>query len=121
VNDINVLLYSNENLLNVGIKSLITRDRNLVLTTLKGSMLKEFIETAFQLQPDVIIVEQGLLLENSELLNHLLKGLKDPRVITLDEEHNILQVYTRQEVLIQQASDLIDIIRSNNHSPPVGL
>jgi DNA-binding NarL/FixJ family response regulator len=115
LNDINVLLYSSENLLDIGIRSLISTDKNLVLTILRACTVTELIETANHLQPDVVIVEQGLLLNHSELLNHLLKGLKDSRVITLDQEHNLLHLYSRQEIFIQQASDLVDVIRSNLH------
>jgi DNA-binding NarL/FixJ family response regulator len=117
--NINVLLFPDENLLTAGIRSMISNESDLNITILQAQTVKEFIEKAIQAQPEVIIVEHELLAQNSGLLNQLLKNLRDIRLITLDDTRNTLHVYTHRDISIQQASDLVTIIRSNTCSTPL--
>jgi hypothetical protein len=108
-----VLLYSKGNLLDLSVRNLISSDQDLRLTVLNSVGFEELIETSSRLRPDVIVLPQGALAENSGLLNRLLKSSpQNSQIITLDDEQNIFHVYSRHEVTIQQSSDLMQVIRS---------
>jgi hypothetical protein len=108
-----VLLYSNETLFEAGVSSIIASDQNLDLTIVKATGMAELIKVTQELQPQVILIEQCLLDTQFDLFGQLLlMDLKDSRVITLDQNHNLLHVYTSCDISIQQASDLIEVIRS---------
>jgi len=108
-----VLLYSNGNLLDLSVRNLISNDQDLQLTVLNSVGFEQLVETSSRLKPDVIVLPQEVLAENSGLLNRLLKsGQQNSQIITLDDEQNIFHVYSRHEVMIQQSSDLMQVIRS---------
>jgi hypothetical protein len=115
----NILLYLSESLLDCGVYSLIAADQNKKLTVLKDSSLDELINTADQIKPDVIILEQRSLSSYSGLLNRLLKGRKNTKVITFDEDQNLLHVYSSHEVSVEKASDLLSILSPNNFNSSI--
>ena len=109
-----VLLFSSDTLLSSAIRCLISGDQELELIALSSENLAELVTASRKLKPDVIILEQSLLASYSGLLNRLLKGERDSRVITLDENQNILHVYSGHEVSVERSSDLLAILHSNN-------
>ena len=109
-----ILLFSSESLLGSAIRCLLSSDQELELTAVESEDLGELVGVSRKLKPDVIILEQSLLASYSGLLNRLLGGGKKSRVITLDENQNILHVYSGHEVALERSSDLLSILHSNN-------
>ena len=109
-----ILLFSSDTLLSSAIHCLILGDQELEVISLPSEDLGRLVSATRELKPDAVILEQKLLTAYSGLLNHLLKGETKTRVITLDEDQNILHVYSGHRVSVEQSSDLLSILHSNN-------
>ena len=81
--------------------------------------VKDLFKTYRESQPDVIVVEQSLLRTQANFLNEMLDKMHSLCLITLDQDHNLMHVFTHHDISIKQASDLIDVILSHlKHSTP---
>ena len=63
-------------------------------------------------QPDIVIINQAC---NADLTNLPLQLLQDHpaiKVITIGLENNVMDVYSKQKVLVKQAADLITVIEN---------
>lgn len=109
-----VLLFSSESLLGSAIRCLLSSDQQLEVTIVESDDLGELVGVSRKLKPDVVILEQNLLASYSGLLNRLLGGGGKSRVITLEENQNILHIYSGHEVSLERSSDLLTILHSNN-------
>jgi len=67
-------------------------------------------------RPDVVILCQEKGDEDSVLLLRLMNEQYCPKVITLNLENNLMQVYSKQDVIIQGATDLLSVINADFHS-----
>lgn len=111
-----VILYSNETVLDSGISTMINNSQEMSLTVIPANDIDHLVRISQGIQPDVVLIENSILTQHKNLLYQLLDGIKDLRVITLDQYQNLLHVYTRHDVSVQRASDLIVAIRSRiNH------
>jgi hypothetical protein len=106
-----VLLCSSETVLDMGVSSVLAADGEFQLTIAPATDIQDFLSTSAELQPDVIIFEHNFLETQNGLLTGLLNSLDHSRVITIDQNLNLLYVYTRQGIQVQNASDLIKAIR----------
>jgi chemotaxis response regulator CheB len=111
-----ILLFAPDTLLGSAVSSLISDDQELELTSLPETDPARLISVSQALKPDVIILEQRILASKSGLLKGLLNGRKDFKVIAFDERENTLHVYSSHDVSLEQASDLLSILHSNNHN-----
>lgn len=107
-----VILYSNETVLDSGVSTMIARDRGMELTIVYARDFEHLVELSEVICPNVILIDQSTLSHHNNLLHELLDRIENLRVITLDQHQNLLHVYTRHDVTILQASDLIQVIRS---------
>ena len=107
-----MILYSNETVLNSGISAMIENTQEMSLTVVPASDIDHLVKISQGIQPDVVLIENSILTLHKNLLYQLLDGIKDLRVITLDQYQNLLHVYTRHDVSVKRASDLILAIRS---------
>jgi hypothetical protein len=113
----NVLFYSNQTIFEEGISNLISNEKGIRLTVLQASDVNDLFEASRDYQPEVIIVEQSLLGTQVNFLSEMLERMHSSCLITLDQDHNLMHVFTHDDVSISQASDLIDVILSHvNHS-----
>lgn len=67
-------------------------------------------------KPDVVILCQEKGDEDSVLLLRLMNERYCPKVITLNLENNLMQVYSKQDVVIQGVKDLLSVIDVDFHS-----
>lgn len=116
-----VILYSNETVLDSGISALITSARDMELTLVTAKDYEHLVELVEVIRPDAILFVHSILSRHHNLLNMLLDSQHILRVITLDQNHNVLHVYTRHEIAILQSSDLLQVIRSKKISYSINL
>lgn len=115
----NVLLYSNETLFEEGISSLISNEERVRLTVVHASNVNDLYKAFREYQPDAIVIEQVLLETQNNFVSEMLDKMHSSCLITLDQDHNLMHVFTHCDFSISQASDLIDIILSHvNCSTP---
>ena len=67
-----------------------------------------------KLNPDVVIIYQGYCTENLNLPVDLFRNLPGLKVITLSPKDNLMEVYSKQNVVIKSASDLISMIEADS-------
>lgn len=109
-----VLLYSNETLFEAGVSSIIAQEGDLELTIIQATSIAALLHAAQEHPSHVVLIERALLENHEDLLNRL---LKTSRVIVLEQNHNLMHVYSSSKVSIEQASDLIQTIRSAGSIP----
>jgi len=115
----NVLFYSNQTIFEEGISSLISGEEGVRLNVVQTRNVKDLFKTCRESQPDVIVVEQSLLGTQENFLSEMLDKMHSLCLITLDQDHNLMHVFTHHDISIKHASDLIDVILSHvNHSNP---
>jgi len=63
-----------------------------------------------RLNPDVVIIHQGDCAEITEVPAILMKDRPNLKVITVSLENNAVQVYSKQQVWVNNISDLFSIV-----------
>jgi len=116
-----VILYSNETVLDSVVCSLIASAHDMELTLVTARDFERLVELVEVIRPDAILIVHSILSRHHNLLNRLLDSQHLSRVITLDQNHNVLHVYTRHEIAIMQSSDLLQVIRSKRISYSINL
>jgi hypothetical protein len=92
---------------------------NLLVNYSDTTVVTRGIQTVTQLDeeivrhaPDVVVLAEGTVLSSADTLVNLLMLYPGLRVIVLSEESNWLHVFSKEEVLMTQAADLVDLIHS---------
>ena len=63
-------------------------------------------------QPDIVIIHRGCLDDRTNLSLQFLQDHPAIKVITINLENNAMDVYSKQKIMVKQASDLIAVIES---------
>lgn len=66
-----------------------------------------------RITPDVILVHEGTFVEKIHLLTKFVQDFPKLKIITINLENNLLEVYKKQTILIKEAADLISIIEDD--------
>ena len=94
----------------------------LFLTTQKGwhvfnlpndENLETLKQTVDELNPDVVILHRWDRSNNVNLPTILLYDHPGLKVITVNPENNMLEVYSKQNIMVKSASDLISVVDAN--------
>lgn len=92
--------------------SLLVDQSNLTILTGELNTQQELVDEIQHYMPDVVVMEEGTKLSTTESLVSLLMLYPEMRVIVMSEENNWLRVFGKEEVLMSQATDLVDLIHS---------
>jgi DNA-binding NarL/FixJ family response regulator len=109
----NVLVINNKDLLSGGVVSLLCHQDDFIVVNkdvIDESALNNAME---ELRPDVVIVNESLLSTYPSTLLGWLKVFPETRLIMLDENENLLHIYEKKEIVVEQSLDLIATIRRN--------
>ncbi len=71
--------------------------------------LIQAIETTL---PDIVILQQGRNNGSSNLPLQLLQDYPAIKVITINLDNNVMEVFSKQKIMVKQASDLITVIEN---------
>ena len=69
-----------------------------------------------RVRPNVVILCQERVDDDASLPIRLIQEQLCPRVVTVELKSNLIQVYSKQNVVIQGTSDLLSIVETNNFS-----
>jgi len=101
---------------------LLSSSVELFLTTQKGwhvfnlpndENLETLIQTVDEMNPDVVILHRWDRSNNSNLPTILLHDHPGLKVITVNPEDSLLEVYTKQNIMVKSASDLISVVEDS--------
>ena len=75
-----------------------------------------FVEQVQRSKPDLVILCQERFREDSDPLMKLFQDQPDLRVITVNLENNLLQVYSKHSITLRKVSDLLSIVEDRYFS-----
>lgn len=106
-----VLIVENESLLGAALEHLLTGIAEFQVVGIKAPDEETLIEAIKHIQADVLIFDEADLLKApprfwAEILNYPYS-----RAVVINANNNHIQVYHKQEVVITQTVDLINLIR----------
>jgi len=70
--------------------------------------------------PDVLIIQDGILTRNKQLLIKFIRDYSELRIITISADDNLMEVYDKQTIRIKEARDLLQIIQMGADPDPPG-
>jgi len=74
------------------------------------------IDEVKRINPEVVILREDRVGENSALPLRLINEQCCLKVISVGLESNLLQVYSKQNVILQGVTDLLSIVETGNYS-----
>lgn len=105
-----VLVIENDLLLGAGVESLLLQEISLDVIGISPRDEEELIRKIRYLQPAVIILDEATLLTQSIRLLAMLRKEHELRLVIVNADKNLVQVYHKQSVLLTQISDLIEVL-----------
>ena len=109
-----VLVICNEVLLLAGVESLLARELDLDVCTIALGEGNHFISEIERFEPQVVVLDERLVLSRFSLLLELLNRFPELSVMVVDDKENLLHIYDKHEVAVRQGTDLVSAIRRNN-------
>jgi hypothetical protein len=105
------ILWGSEDLLGEALEAFLGPATNWRLIRILGStdldMLAREVE---QSDPEIVIVNQGKSMEAFPIPIQLIRDYPELKIITVNSGNNLMEVYTKQEIWVKQASDLLSLI-----------
>jgi chemotaxis response regulator CheB len=110
---IRVLLCVGNQVLGVGIKQLLSTQDDMQVLALNLFNARELLHSIEYFQPDVVIIDNHLHTKALNKLPHRMEENKQLFVIQVSPNDNSLHIFQRKEVLLEQASDFVSLIRNH--------
>jgi len=104
-----VLIVENESLLGAGIEHLLAHEPDLNVVGIARADEAVLLEEIKLSQPDIVILDRATCLTNAmKLLAHL-QDCPKLRVIVVSANDNVVQIFDKQQVLVNQTTDLASL------------
>ena len=108
-----IVLWGREDLLSSSVELYLTAQKGWrVIGISIEENYETLIQTVAKVHPDVVIIHQGDHSANSSLPMQLIQDYPGLRVITMSLQDNLMEVYSKQNILVKAASDLISVVES---------
>jgi hypothetical protein len=110
-----IVVWGSEDLLSTSIKFFLASKEDWKVVSILNKedqeTLIQFVETTM---PDIVIIHQGCHSVQSNLPMRLLQKNPALKVITISLENNMMEVLSKQKIMVKQASDLITVIENES-------
>ena len=108
-----IVLWGREDLLSSSVELFLTNQKGWeVISISNEESFNALLEAVDKMHPDVVIIHQGDRSTNSSLPMQLIQDYPGLRVITMSLQDNLMEVYSKQKILVKAASDLISVVES---------
>ena len=108
-----IVLWGREDLLSSSVELFLTAQKGWRVVSISNEEKFEALILAVdKVHPDVVIIQQGDSSSNSYPLMKLIQGHPGLRVITVSLKDNLMEVYSKQDILVRSASDLISVVEA---------
>ncbi len=108
-----IVLWGREDLLSSSVELFLTAQKGWCVVSISNEENFEALILAVnKVHPDVVIIQQGDRSSNSYPLMKLIQDHPGLRVITVSLEDNLMEVYSKQNILVKSASDLISVVEA---------
>ena len=113
MNPTRVLICHCDSLLGLGIESIFSDYGEIMIESCSPKNEQEYFTLVDRFQPEVVILGECSPLASDPQLSNILQRAPQLRVIVASREDNWLHIYQKQDVLLKDASDLIEFIQSS--------
>ena len=115
------ILWGHADLLGEAIESILTAARNWqVIKVLDNQDVEVLIQEVEKTHPEIVIINQGHCAHSFPVPIHLIEDFPKLRVITINPDNNLVEIYNKQEICIEEASDLLSVIDKHSHPTAPG-
>ena len=109
-----ILLWGREDLLSSSVELFLTAQKGWkVINISDEEKFEALIKAVDKVDPEVVIIHQGDHSNNSYPLMKLIQDHPRLKVITVSLKDNLMEVYSKQNVIVKSASDLISVVEAN--------
>jgi DNA-binding NarL/FixJ family response regulator len=113
MNSKTIVLWGREDLLSTSVELFLTSQKGWNVVNISSEDdFEALIQAVEQVHPDVVIIHQGDRPCKSNLPTILLKDHPGLKVITVSLNDNLMEVYSKQNILVKSASDLISVVEA---------
>ncbi len=106
-----VLIIGDNSLLHAGLESLLSSEQNLTVVGFSLPQTESLVQYIWHTLPDVIVLSRNNGVEPIQLLKSL-EGYPNVRIVEVDEEQNVLQIFDKRQAVTTSQTDLMAIIQS---------
>ena len=108
-----IVLWGREDLLSSSVELFLTAQKGWKVINISNEENFDALLLAVDKEhPDVVILQEGNRAGNSNLPIKLLQDHPGLKVITVSLNDNLMEVYSKQNILAQSASDLISVVEA---------
>jgi hypothetical protein len=116
------ILWGREDLLGKAVESILTADRNWHVIKIPGDPdFRTLTQEVERISPEIVIINQGPCTDDFPAPIQLLENFPKLKVITVNPDNNLVEVYNKQKFCLKEVSDLLSVIdNSSNLTTPGG-
>jgi len=109
-----ILLWGQDDLLSSSVKLFLTSQQGWEVVEIpQEENLEAMIQAVDEVNPYVVLVHQGNCNSAQNLTMKLLKKHPEIKVILFELGKEVMEIYSKQDVLVKSASDLIAVVQAN--------
>lgn len=105
-----ILIVTSGDLSSAGLVSVVSSHQEMEVHTVTASEQAELLQAIVGFRPEVLILDDAILLETLEVLVDLRKEFPKLRTVTVNWDENEIQVCDRQQILIAGIADFFDAL-----------
>lgn len=110
-----IILWGGDDLLSQAVDLFLHESQSWDVTRLSSDRdVENLIQETHRINPEVVVLCREKVDEDSALPLRLINEQVCLRVVTVGLESNLMQVYSKHNVLLQGASELLSIVESGN-------
>ncbi len=110
-----IILWGRDDLLSQAVDLFFQTSQSWEVTRLSSeSGVEKLIQETHRINPEVVVLCREKVDEDSSLPLRLINEQVCLRVVTVGLESNLMQVYSKHNIMLQGASELLSIVESGN-------
>ena len=110
-----IILWGSDDLLSQAVDLFLQTSQSLNVIRLSSEIGEEkLVQETQRINPDVVVLCRDKVDDDSSLPLRLINEQACLRVVTVGLESNLMQVYSKHNVILQGASELLSIVDSGN-------
>ena len=108
-----IVLWGREDLLSSSVELFLATQKGWNVISISNEENFDTLLLALEkVHPSVVIIQQGDCTGNSNLPMKLIQDHSGLMVITVNPNDNLMEVYSKQNILVKSASDLISVVEN---------
>ena len=109
-----IIFWGSDDILSYSVKYFLTTENEWHLLTISPEEnLDGMIQAVNRIKPEVVVIHQENYIGNDKLPIMLLQKHPGLKVIVFSSGNTMMEVYNKQDVLVESASDLISVVKAD--------